>query len=187
MDASENQITQLLHRWNAGDIGALDTLLPQVYGELRMLAAHELRQHAHHDTLQPTALVNEVFARLLGGGKVDIANRKHLYVTAAKLMRQTLTDRARAQLRDKRGGGPWRQVEFTQALALPIELDTDLIALDKAIAALAQLDPHLAQIVELRYFVGLEVAEIAHLFGVDERTVYREWAMARTWLRQRIE
>ncbi len=187
MSDSSSDITQLLQRWREGDAAALDSLLPQVYAELRKLADHELRRHSHHDTLQPTALVNEVFARLLGAEKVELSSRKHLFVTAAKLMRQTLVDRARAQLREKRGGGHWQQVEWSHTLALPVEANTDLPALDEALAALAKLDPRMAQIVELRYFTGLEVGEIATLFNLDERTIYREWAMARSWLRQRLE
>jgi RNA polymerase sigma factor (TIGR02999 family) len=184
---ASSEITQLLRRWHQGDAEALNSLLPQVYGELRKLAAHELRGHQHHDTLQPTALVNEVFARLLGAEKVDLVSRKHLFTTAAKLMRQTLIDRARAQQREKRGGGQWQRVDYLEALALPIEADTNLPALDEALHALAELDPRMAQIVELRYFVGLEVTEVATLLDVDERTVYRDWAMARAWLRQRLD
>jgi RNA polymerase sigma factor (TIGR02999 family) len=187
MNEPASEVTQLLRRWHAGDAAALETLLPQVYGELRRLAASELRGHAHHDTLQPTALVNEVFARLLGAEKVDLVSRKHLFTTAAKLMRQTLIDRARAQQREKRGGGHWHRVDYLEALALPIEENTDLPALDEALKALAELDPRMAQIVELRYFVGLEVSEVATLLEVDERTVYRDWAMARAWLRQRLQ
>lgn len=183
---ADAEITQLLRRWHGGDTASLDALLPRVYDDLRRLAAHELRGHKHHDTLQPTALVNEVFARLLGAAKVDLVSRKHLFTTAAKLMRQTLIDRARAQLREKRGAGQWQQVDWLEALALPIEADTNLPALDDALRALETLDPRMAQIVELRYFVGLEVTEVAALLDVDERTVYREWAMARAWLRQRL-
>lgn len=186
MSETCSEVTVLLRRWHHGDVSALDALLPQVYAELRRLAAHELRTHAHHDTLQPTALVNEVFARLLGAERVDIVSRKHLFTTAAKLMRQTLVDRARAQLRDKRGGGQWQRVDYAEALGLPIEANTDLPALDQALEALGALDARMAQIVELRYFVGLEVAEVANLLGVDERTVYRDWALARAWLRQRL-
>lgn len=187
MSEPASEVTQLLRRWHSGDVGALDSLLPQVYAELRRLAAHELRGHAQHDTLQPTALVNEVFARLLGAEKVDLVSRKHLFTTAAKLMRQTLIDRARAQQREKRGGGHWQRVDYLEALALPIEPDTNLPALDEALKALVELDPRMAQIVELRYFVGLEVSEVAALLEVDERTIYRDWAMARAWLRQRLQ
>lgn len=178
-------VTVLLQRWRDGDRDALDGLLPLVYDELRRLAAHELRGHKHHDTLQPTALVHDVFVRLLGAERVDIGNRKHLFATAAKLMRQVLVDRARAHGREKRGGG-WQRVDFIEALALPIEPMTDVPALVEALEVLAELDPRMAQIVELRYFVGLEVLEVANLFEVDERTVYRDWAMARAWLKDRL-
>lgn len=183
---SGGEITGLLRQWGRGDEASLEAVLPQVWGELRRIAVHELRMHAGHETLQPTALINDLFVRLLGAGRVDIADRKHLFTTAAKLMRQVLIDRARARLRDKRGGGQWQRVDFIEALALPIEADTDVLALDQALAALAEVDPRMAQIVELRYFAGLEVAEVARLLGVEERTVYRDWAMARAWLRHRL-
>lgn len=180
------EITGWLARWSAGDRGALDQLLPKVYDDLRRLAAQELRGHRHHDTLQPTALVHDVFVRLLGADAVAIHNRRHLFTTAAKLMRQVLIDRARAAQREKRGGGEWQRVEFIEAMALPIEADTDLPALDTALTELAALDPRMAEIVELRCFAGLTVTEVANLLGVEERTVYRDWAMARAWLRERV-
>lgn len=184
--AEDADVTLLLRQWQQGDSSALDALLPQVYDELRRLAAHELRGHRGHDTLQPTALVHDVFVRLLGAASLDISNRKHLYTTAAKLMRQVLVDRARAQLREKRGGGQWQRVELIEALALPIEEDVELIDLDRALVELSALDERMASMVELRYFVGLEVSEVAALMDIDERTVYRDWAMARAWLRQRL-
>jgi RNA polymerase sigma factor (TIGR02999 family) len=98
-----------------------------------------------------------------------------------------LVDRARAQMRDKRGGGQWQRVDLVEALALPIENDVDLTDLDQALAALFELDERMATMVELRYFVGLEVAEVATLMEIDERTVYRDWAMARAWLKQRLQ
>lgn len=185
--ADGSDVTRLLRQWQAGDASSLDGLLPLVYADLRRIAAHELRSNRGHDTLQPTALVNEVFARLLGTERLDIADRKHLFTTAARLMRQTLIDRARAQQREKRGGGAWQRVDFIEALALPIDAHTDLHALGEALTQLAALDARMAQIVELRYFTGLEVGEVAALLEVDERTVYRDWAMARAWLRRRLE
>lgn len=179
-------MTTLLRRWQDGDADALDALLPHVYDELRRLAAHELRGHRQHDTLQPTALVHDVFVRLLGASRLDITDRRHLFTTAARLMRQVLVDRARARSREKRGGASLQRVDFIEALALPIDRDTDLPALAEALEALAALDPRMAQVVELRYFVGLEVAEVAALLDLDERTVYRDWAMARAWLRGRL-
>lgn len=173
-----------LSRWRAGEPDALDRLLPLVYDELRRLAASQLRRHAGHATLQPTALVHEVLLKLLGAGTVDFENATHWYATAARLMRQVLVDRARAQQRDKRGGGALR-VPLIDAVGLPIEHDTDLLDLDRALEALAARDPRVARVAELRCFVGLEVAEVAVVLGVDERTVYRDWALARAWLRQR--
>lgn len=186
MPTNASDVTELLRQWQGGDQAALDALLPQVYDELRRLAAHELRGHLGHDTLQPTALVHDVFVRLLGAATLDISNRKHLYTTAAKLMRQVLVDRARAKQRDKRGGGQWQRVDLVEALALPIDDGVDLSDLDQALAELAKLDERMATMVELRYFVGLEVGEVAALMEIDERTVYRDWAMARAWLRQRL-
>jgi RNA polymerase sigma factor (TIGR02999 family) len=180
-------ITGWLARWGEGDVAALDRVLPQVYDELRRLAAHTLRGHRDHDTLQPTALVHDVFVRLLGADAVDLRSRKHLFTTAAKLMRQVLIDRARAAQRDKRGGGQWQRVEIIEAMALPVEPDTHLPSLDAALTALAALDPRMAQVVELRVFAGLEVADVARLLEVDERTVYRDWAMARAWLKDRLQ
>lgn len=182
-----SDITGWLARWGEGDLAALDRVLPQVYDELRRLAAHELRGHRHHETLQPTALVHDVFVRLLGARAVDIRSRRHLFTTAAKLMRQVLTDRARAAQRDKRGGGTWQRVEFIEAMALPIDAGTELPSLDAALTELAALDPRMAEIVELRCYTGLAVAEVAHVLGVDERTVYRDWAMARAWLKDRLQ
>lgn len=187
MTVQHADVTQLLHNWQGGDAAALDRLLPLVYDELRRIAAHELRANRGHDTLQPTALLNDVFVRLLGSASLDISNRKHLFTTAARVMRQLLIDRARAQQRDKRGGGQWQRVDFIEAMALPLEANTQLPELDEALTALAALDPRMAQIVELRYFVGLEVTEVAQLLDLDERTVYRDWAMARAWLRERMD
>ena len=184
---TDTDVTRLIRQWQDGDAASLDALLARVYDELRRLAAHELRGQHGHDTMQPTALVNDVFVRLLGAARVDIANRKHLFATAAKLMRQILIDRARGKARDKRGGGQWQRADFVEAMGLPIDEDTSLPALDEALRALEALDPRMAQIVELRYFVGLDVAEVARLLDVDERTVYRDWAMARAWLRERLD
>lgn len=187
MGGAGEDITRLLRAWQDGDEQALDGVLPAVWDELRRIAAHELRANAGHETLQPTALVNDVFVRLLGASRLDIRDRKHLFTTAAKVMRQVLIDRARAQGRAKRGGGQWQRVDFIEAMALPIEDGTNLPALGEALDALSALDPRMAEVVELRCFAGLEVAQVANLLGVDERTVYRDWAMARAWLRERLD
>lgn len=176
----------LIQRWRHGDAAALDSLLPLIYADLRAIAARELRGHRGHDTLQPTALVNDVFVRLLGQDGVAFENSAHLLNAAARIMRQILVDRARKAASEKHGGA-WRRDEFTEALQLPIPEQTRLPDLDAALAALEQLDARMAQVVELRYFVGLSVPEVARVLGLDERTVYRDWAAARAWLRDRLE
>lgn len=183
MDHSPDDVDDRLRRWRAGEAGALDRLLPLVYDELRRLAATQLRRNAGHTTLQPTALVHEVMLRLLGAERIDFANARHWYASAARMMRQILIDRARAQQREKRGGGAQR-VELIDEVGLPIEPDTDLIDLDRALNSLARHDARVAEVVALRCFVGLEVTEVAGLLELDERTVYRDWAFARAWLRQ---
>ncbi len=183
---SAGDVTELIQRWTAGEPRALDELLPLVYADLRRMADQQLRGNLGHDTLQPTALINDVFIRFLGAGQLHFENRKHFFTTAARTMRQVLIDRARAHSRDKRGGD-WQRVDFIEAIALPIEADIDLFALDQALTDLAALDARVAEVVELRFFAGLEVSEVAELLERDERTVYRDFAMARAWLRQRLQ
>lgn len=186
MTLEASDITVLLDRWQSGDQASLETLLPLVYQDLRRLAAAQLRGQAGHATLQPTALVNDLMLRMLGARQLNFESRKHFFVTASRLMGQVLIDRARAMQRDKRGG-QWQRIDFIEALALPIEADTEVQALHEAIEALALEDEALAELVRLRYFIGLQVDEVAQLRGVDERTVYRDWAFARAWLRVRLE
>ncbi len=185
-DATQ-QVTQLVQRWSEGDATALDRLLPMVYADLRGIARRELYGHRGHDTLQPTALVNDVLLKLIDRERPQaLHSRAHLLHTAARMMRQMLVDRARSAASDKHGGGLLRD-DFTRALELPIPDNTQLPELDKALDALAQLDERMAKVVELRYFVGLSVAEVANVLELDERTVYRDWASARAWLRERLQ
>lgn len=178
--------TLLLQRWNNGDAAALDALLPLVYADLRGIARRELHGHRGHDTLQPTALVNDVFVRILGSESPQrLSSRAHLFNTAARIMRQLLVDRARRAASEKHGGA-WKRDDFTRALDLPVADDTRLPELDTALQDLARLDERMANVVELRCFAGLSVAEVATLMEVDERTVYRDWAAARAWLRDRL-
>ncbi|MBL8260876.1 MAG: sigma-70 family RNA polymerase sigma factor [Xanthomonadaceae bacterium] len=181
------EATQLVQRWSEGDAGALDRLLPMVYADLRAIARRELYGHRGHDTLQPTALVNDVLLKLIDRDRPQtLHSRAHLFHTAARMMRQMLVDRARSAASDKHGGGLLRD-DFTRALELPIPENTQLPELDKALDALARLDERMAKVVELRYFVGLSVAEVANVLELDERTVYRDWASARAWLRERLQ
>jgi len=183
----QDEITRWVQRWGAGDRDALERLLPLVYAELRRLARIQLGNRDGHDTLQATALVNDVLLKLIDRDRPQaLESRAHLYNTAARMMRQMLVDRARSAAADKHGGG-WLRDEFTRALELPIPERTRLHELDEALAQLATLDPRMAQVVELRYFIGLSVAEVASMLKLDERSVYRDWAAARAWLKDRLE
>ncbi|MEP6485567.1 MAG: ECF-type sigma factor [Rudaea sp.] len=184
--AGADSIERHLQRWRDGDAAALDRLLPLVYGDLRRIAAQILRGTPGHATLQTTALVNEVLLRLLGRAPTAFADSQHLLNAAARMMRQVLVDRARAAGTTKRGG-LWLRDEFTEALELPIPDGTDLAALDAALDELESAEPRMAKVVELRYFVGLDMNEVAAALGVTERTVRRDWSAAREWLRTRLD
>lgn len=179
-------VTVLLQRWRSGDRDALERLLPLVYSDLRRIAARQLRQHEGHGTLQTTALVHDVLLRMLDRAPTDFASTAHLLNAAARMMRQHLVDRVRAAGADKRGGG-WLRDEFTRAMELPIPDDSDVADLDAALTELEQFDARMAQAVELRYFVGLSVAEISHALNTSERTVQRDWLLAQAWLRDRLD
>ena len=181
----QDSIEGLLTRWRDGDAGALDRLLPLIYADLRRLAASVLRGTPGHATLQTTALVHEALLRVLGVRAADFESPAHLLNVSARMMRQILVDRARAANAQKRGGH-WLRDEFTETLELPIPDGTDLDALNEALSELEAVHERMAQVVELRYFVGLSVAEVAHTLGVTERTAHRDWAAAREWLRERL-
>lgn len=184
MNASDS-IEGLLRRWREGDTTALERLLPLIYADLRRLGASVLRGTPGHATLQTTALVHEALLRVLGVRAADFESPSHLLNVAARMMRQILVDRARAANSQKRGGG-WYRDEFTEMLELPIPDGTDLDALNEALTELESVHQRMAQVVELRYFVGLSVAEVAQTLGVTERTAHRDWAAAREWLRERL-
>lgn len=185
MPTETESVSLLLEHWQAGDPRALEQLLPMVYSDLRAMAASELRQHRGHDTLQPTALVHEMILRLLGADSVNLLDRSHLFNSAARIMRQILVDHARRTQADKRGGG-WIREDFHASLDLPIPEHYRLDEVDEALIALERLDAELARIVELRFFAGLSVAEVGVLMDKDERTVYRRWATAKAWLKDRL-
>jgi RNA polymerase sigma factor (TIGR02999 family) len=185
-DGSESaKITRLLIEWNNGRNGALEDLLPLVYGELRRLAAQRLRRERPDHTLQPTALVHEAYLRLVDQRQVRWQNRAHFYGVAAHVMRRILVDRARARNADKRGAG-WERVTLVGDRTPSESRDVDLLALDDALKRLATLDPQQERIVELRYFGGLTLDETAEVIGISTATVKREWAIARAWLRAEL-
>lgn len=170
-----------------GDAPNLDALMPAVYAELRRLAAHYLKGERPGQTLQPTALVNEAYLKLLKDRPERWQNRAHFCAIAAHAMRQILIERARARDALKRGGGQPR-VTFDEGLpAVAPDRSVDLIALDNALERLAALDAGQAKIVELRYFGGLSIEETAEAMGISPATVKRHWAVARAWLAKELE
>ena len=182
---SPDEVTRLLKDWSSGDSSALDQLMPIVYGELRAVAARHLRRERQDHTLQPTALVNEAYLRLMGPVGMAPQNRSHLFALAARAMRQILVDHARKKQADKRGAGA-TMVTLPDALQAPQRSIIDVLALNEALDALAALDPRLSKVVELKFFAGLNVGEIAAALGVSQATVERDWTAAKAWLHQRL-
>ena len=183
-----NGATQLLVAWGAGDRQALDQMLPLVYEELHRLAALYLSRERPDHTLQPTALVNEAYLRLINQRSVDWRNRAQFLGVAASLMRRILVNHARDRAAGKRAGSQERVslslVELSSSAAAP---DVDLIALEDALDRLAVLDARKARVVELRFFGGLSMDEIAEVLEISRATVEREWSFARAWLYDAIE
>jgi RNA polymerase sigma factor (TIGR02999 family) len=186
--SSSPDVTQLLVRWSEGDAGALERLLPLVYGELRRIASNQLRHERPDHTLAPTALVHELYFRLVDQSRTSWQNRAHFFGLAAQLMRRILVDHARAQQAEKRGGSITR-ISLDEMLAEDAEPSgedagaaADVLAIDDALERLAALDPDQARIVELRFFGGLTVEETASVLKRSPRTVKREWRLARAWL-----
>lgn len=182
---SAHEITFLLTAWRDGDQAALDRLMPLVYAELRRLAHHHMKRENPGHVLQTTAVVHEAYIRLLGQKDTDWQGRTHFFAVAAKVMRNLLVDQARSRLYGKRGGGA-RHVELDQVAVMAPERDAELLALDEALARLAELDPRKSQIVEMRYFGGLSAAEAAQVLGVSEITVKRDWLAAKAWLHREL-
>lgn len=185
-ERTPENVTQLLVAWGEGRQDALTELLPLVYDELRRMAASYLRHEPSGHTLQPTALINETYLRLVDQRRVRWRNRAHFYGVAAQLMRRILVDHARSQHADKRGAG-WERVELTDQVVTTIPTGADVLALDEALHRLATFDPRQAHIVELRYFGGLTIDEAAEVLRVSPATVVREWTVAMAWLRAELK
>jgi RNA polymerase sigma factor (TIGR02999 family) len=181
MEQNANQVTQLLISLRDGDRSAAQKLMPLVYDEFRALAAHHLAGERKNHTLQPTALVHEAYLRLIDQTRVDWQGRTHFFAIGSQAIRRVLIDHARARARAKRGGGMAR-VTLDDAVALAPQRDEDLLALDEAMEKLEKLDPRQAKVVEMRFFGGMTVEEVAEALGVSKRTVEGEWTMARAWL-----
>ena len=183
--SSQNQVTQLLLDLSNGDKAALDKLMPLVYGELRRLAHHYMgRERAGH-TLQTTALVNEAYLRLIDQRSVRWQNRAHFFGIASQMMRRILVDHARSRQYAKRGGGAHR-VSLDEAMIVTEERAADVVALDDALNALAEIDLRKCRIVEMRFFGGLSIEETAEVLAVSPGTVMRDWTLAKAWLHREI-
>ncbi len=186
-ETPEVGVTRLLKDWSGGDVSALDRLTPIVYAELHRLARSKMVGERQGHMLQPSALVNEAFVRLVASEPIEWANRAQFFAFAAKLMRHILIDFARAQETNKRGGRPEHLqlagVSEQVATAVPV----DFVDLDQALNALEKLDKRQAQVVELRYFGGMENREIASALGISEPTVVRDWRIARAFLFDRLQ
>jgi RNA polymerase sigma-70 factor (ECF subfamily) len=180
-DMPSHDVTRLLARWKDGDEAALQQLLPIVHEELRRLAQRQMAGERAGHTLQPTALVNEAYLRLVNLKQIQWQNRVHFFSMAARLMRRILVDFARSRRYQKRGGGA-QQVSFTEALEVAEGQPTDVVALDDALEALAHVDGRKSQVVELRFFGGLSVEETAEVLNVSRETVKRDWKFAKMWL-----
>jgi len=182
---SGHDITQLLRAWGEGDSGALDALTPLVYQELyRRAHWHMARENPGH-TLQATALVNEIYVRMVDVRGVSWRDRAHFFAVSSRLIRQILIDAARSRNAQKRGGQS-PHVPIDESLLVSEEPPADLIALDDALTALAAFDHRKSQVVELRFFGGLEIEETAEVLGVSPETVKRDWKLAKAWLRRQL-
>ncbi len=179
--ATALDVTRVLNTWRAGDPAAVAQLMPLVYEELRRLARNYLRRERPDHTLQATALVHEAYLRLIDADAVSWQNRAHFYGIAAKLMRRILVDHARARNASKRGGLV-EKISLDEARDLPPVAANDLVALDGALQDLTKNYPRKGQVVELKFFGGLEAKEIAEVLQVSEKTVLRDWQFAKLWL-----
>jgi len=181
-----DSITGLLLKWSGGDPAALERLMPLVYNELRRLAVRYLRRERANHSLQPTALVNEAYLRMVDQQKVEWQGRAQFYGLASRLMRNILVDHARSRQAAKRGGQQYR-VSFDSDKQIGDNPQIEFIAVHEALEHLETFDPQKARIVELRFFGGLSIEETAEVLGIGHATVERDWKLARAWLRRELE
>jgi RNA polymerase sigma factor (TIGR02999 family) len=182
-DASE--ITRMLQDWQGGDREAFDRLIPLVYNELHTLASRQLAREWRFNRLQTTAVVSEAYERLFGQREVDWQNRGHFFAIAAQLMRRILVDHARGKKRVKRGAGAQR-VSLNEVVPVATDSKVDILAIDQALTRLAEIDERKAKVVELRFFGGLEIDEVADFLELSPITVSRDWKMAKAWLHRAL-
>ena len=183
---SSKEITRLLVAWSDGDDAALDQLAPLIHAELHRLAHQHMRRERPGHVLQTSALINEAYLRLIDWKNVRWQNRAHFFGVAAQLMRRILVDFARDRQYLKRGGGAV-QVSLTEAASFIVHRSGDFVALDEALKALAEIDPRKVKVVEMRFFAGLSVEEVAELLNVSKETVMRDWRLAKVWLLRELD
>ncbi|HKR63246.1 MAG TPA: sigma-70 family RNA polymerase sigma factor [Thermoanaerobaculia bacterium] len=182
---AQTPVTELLLAWRQGDDSALQRLMPLVYDDLRRLARRCLHGERAENTLQPTALVNEAYLRLVRSSRVEWRDRAHFFAVSAQLMRRVLVDEARKRHYQKRGGACTR-VAFDEAKLLAPQRDVDVLALDEALQRLAEYSPRKSRVVEMRFFAGLSIEETAAVLDVSADIVKREWRTAKLWLYQSL-
>jgi len=180
-----SEVSLLLRGWRSGDREALDALLPLVYRELRRIAHFQLQKERPNHTLQSAGLVNEAYLRLMGQNTPAWESRTHFFAIAAQLMRQILVDYARRHGARKRGGSAFK-LSLEEVTNASRQNDVDIVALDEALKALAEIDPRQSQVVELRFFAGLSLEEISEAMEIAPATVQRDWTAARAWLYREI-
>ena len=185
--SSADGITQLLVDWGKGDQAALEKLMPLVYSELRRLASNYLRRERAEHTLQPKALVNEAYLKLVHQKNAKWQNRAHFFGISAQLMRRILVDHARQHQAVKRGGSGQKRISITSVEKFAKQPEVDLLALNEALDELAKMDPQQSRIVEMKFFGGLSIEEIAEVLSIGHATVERDWKLARAWLRRQLE
>ncbi|HVV82174.1 MAG TPA: ECF-type sigma factor [Kofleriaceae bacterium] len=185
MAESGDDITTILAAASAGDADAANRLAPLVYAELRRRAASLMRQEGSGHTLQATQLVHDAYVKLVQQDRARWSDRNHFFAVASQTMRRLLVDHARGRQRRKRGGGQVK-LSLDEGLGLSVESDPDVIALDDALNRLQALDPRQAQIVEMRFFAGLTMAEVAEVLGMSKRAAEAEWTMVSAWLRREL-
>jgi len=183
--ADPSQITKMVNDLAGGNRPAAEQLFGLLYDAFRGLAARYLKAERAGHTLSPTALVHEAYLKLVDQSRVNWQGRTHFFAVGAQVMRRILVDHARGKGRVKRGGGRIR-IQLDEGLALSPQRDEDILAVDEALAKLAKVDPRQAAIVELRFFGGLSVAEVAEVLGLSKRTIEGEWTVARAWLRREL-
>lgn len=182
-----DELTRILSNVSADNKGSVDELMPQVYDEFKSLAKHYLYNERADNTLSPTELVNEAYFKLLDHKRIDWQGKTHFFAIGANIMRRILVDHARGKSRIKRGGNLFKvELDDHLGLSLSIDNDEDILALDEALQMLAKANERQAKIVEMRFFGGMKVQEVADALGVSKRTIEGDWTMAKAWLRREL-